>query len=53
MKAEKQTIQKIKRDLFISLFLYALPLLLMLLSFTISGQKPWKNKVNITHAQTK
>jgi hypothetical protein len=53
MKASKETIQKIWRDLFISLLLYALPVLLMLLSFKITGQQPWKNKVPVSHTQTK
>jgi len=44
MKADKKTVQKVWRDLFISLLLYALPVLLMLLSFKITGQKPWKHK---------
>lgn len=44
MKLEKEVAQKIARDATISLFIYALPVLLMLLSFRITGQKPWLNK---------
>lgn len=43
MKTDKITQQKILRDVLISIFLYALPVLLMLLSFKISGQRPWKD----------
>jgi len=42
MKTDKITQQKIVRDALISIVLYALPVLLMLLSFKISGQRPWK-----------
>ena len=41
MQLEKETKQKIIRDLLVSLFIYALPVLLMFLSFYISGKKPW------------
>jgi len=53
MKAEKETIQKIIRDGLISLFLYALPVLLMLLTFKMTGQQPWKDKAPISQIQTK
>ena len=53
MKAEKETIQKLRRDLLISLFLFALPVLLMLLTFKITGQQPWKNKMPVVKTQTK
>ena len=53
MKAEKETIEKIIRDAFISLFLYALPVLLMLLTFKLTGQQPWKNKVPVSKTQSK
>ena len=43
MKIEKQTSRKIVRDIAISIFLYALPVLLMLLSFYITGERPWQN----------
>ena len=53
MKAEKETIQKIIRDGLISLFLYALPVLLMLLTFKMTGQQPWKDKAPVSKIQTK
>jgi hypothetical protein len=53
MKTSQETIQKISGDLLISLFLYALPVLLMLLSFKITGQQPWKNKVPVSKTQSK
>ncbi|SFE07183.1 hypothetical protein SAMN05518672_104373 [Chitinophaga sp. CF118] len=46
MKTDKLTQQKIFRDVLISLLLYALPVILMLLSFKITGQRPWKNANN-------
>jgi len=42
MPIEKDTAKKITRDILISLLLYALPVLLMLLSFYISGERPWR-----------
>jgi len=42
MPIEKGTAKKITRDILISLLLYALPVLLMLLSFYISGERPWR-----------
>lgn len=44
MKTDKATKRKIFRDVLISLLLYALPVLLMLLTFTITGQRPWKEQ---------
>lgn len=41
-----KTQNRILRDALISIFIYTLPVLLMLLSFKISGQRPWKDKVN-------
>lgn len=53
MKTDQETIRKITRDALISILLYALPVLLMLLSFKITGQQPWKNKTPDTHIQSK
>ncbi len=44
MQLQKDTKQKIIRDITISLFLYALPVILMFLSFYITGKKPWLNQ---------
>lgn len=41
-----KTQPRLLRDVLISIFIYALPVLLMLLSFKISGQRPWKEKAN-------
>jgi len=54
MYLEKATKQKIIHDLLVSLFIYALPVLLMLLSFYITGKRPWQkqqqsNSINIPH----
>lgn len=43
MQIEKEISKKIVRDIVISIFLYALPVLLMLLSFYITGERPWLN----------
>ncbi|SEW25413.1 hypothetical protein SAMN05428988_3634 [Chitinophaga sp. YR573] len=48
MKTDKVTQQKIIRDVLISLVLYALPVILMLLSFKITGQRPWKKTATTT-----
>ncbi|MBE7178781.1 MAG: hypothetical protein INR69_20440 [Mucilaginibacter polytrichastri] len=34
--------QRLIRNLFLSVLIYALPVALMFLSFSISGEKPWK-----------
>lgn len=54
MRLQKETRQKIIRDVAISLLLYALPVFLMFLSFYLTGKKPWlnqpqKNKTTILH----
>ncbi|WP_186774603.1 hypothetical protein [Chitinophaga pinensis] len=48
MKLDKVTRNKITRDALISIFLFALPVLLMLLSFKISGQRPWQQQTATT-----
>jgi hypothetical protein len=44
MRLPKETRQKIIRDIAVSIFLYALPVILMFLSFYITGKKPWLNQ---------
>jgi hypothetical protein len=44
MRLQKETKQKIIRDIIVSLFLYALPVILMFLSFYLTGRKPWLNQ---------
>lgn len=48
MKTDKITLRKIFRDILISVLLYTLPVILMLLSFRLTGQRPWKNVNNTT-----
>ncbi|MBZ5856086.1 hypothetical protein [Flavihumibacter profundi] len=48
MKLEKDTARKLTRDIIISLFIYALPVVLMLLTFYVNGQRPWKEKTTAT-----
>jgi len=43
MQIEKEISKKIVRDIAISILLYALPVLLMLVSFYITGERPWQN----------
>lgn len=45
MKMEPKIAHRIVRNVGVSLFIYALPIILMLLTFYINGQRPWKNKV--------
>ena len=54
MPLDKKTKQKIIRDLVVSLFIYALPVVLMFLSFYLTGKKPWldptqKSSTTIIH----
>ncbi|WP_202182948.1 hypothetical protein [Chitinophaga solisilvae] len=44
MKLEKTVARKLLRDGIISLFLYALPVILMFLYFYIRGERPWKEQ---------
>lgn len=44
MTIQKTLARKIARDGIISLFLYALPLVLMFLYFRIKGERPWEKK---------
>jgi hypothetical protein len=42
MKTEKQLTIKIFKNALLSLLIYALPILLMLAWFYITGQRPWQ-----------
>lgn len=44
MKMEKATKDRIARNVFLSLFIYLLPVALMFISLLISGQRPWLKK---------
>ncbi|WP_167020171.1 hypothetical protein [Chitinophaga sp. Cy-1792] len=44
MKIEKNVAKKLIRDGIISLFIYALPVLLMFLWFYVKGEHPWKEQ---------
>ncbi len=46
MTLQKELARKIIRDGIISLFLYALPVVLMFLFFYIKGERPWEKKNN-------
>jgi len=45
MKAERTARHKIASDIAISIFLYTTPVFLMLLSFYMTGARPWENYV--------
>ena len=54
MQIEKQLAIKIAKNAVLSLFIYALPILLMLGWFYIRGEKPWQqsnkqNSENVLH----
>jgi len=44
MKIEPATKQRIIRNVFLSLFIYILPIALMFITFSITGQRPWNKK---------
>lgn len=44
MKMEKQVKGRILKNALLSLFIYALPVLLMFAVFHFTGQKPWLKK---------
>jgi len=44
MKMEPQIANRIVRNILLSVFIYALPVLLMLLTFYFTGQRPWEKK---------
>jgi hypothetical protein len=44
MHLQKEAKQKIIRDIIVSLFLYTLPVIMMFLSFYITGKKHWLNQ---------
>ncbi|MBB5644930.1 hypothetical protein [Pedobacter cryoconitis] len=44
MKIEEPVKQRIIKNVFVSLFIYALPILLMFFTFYFTGQRPWLKK---------
>lgn len=44
MKIEESTRKRIIKNAFLSLFIYALPIALMFVTFAITGEKPWTKK---------
>ena len=55
MKIDDNTQKRIARNILLSLFIYILPILLMFLSFYITGKRPWEqtaraaNKRSVNH----
>ena len=48
MKIEESVKKRIIRNIFLSLFIYALPILLMFFTFYFTGQRPWLKKTTKT-----
>lgn len=48
MKIEESVKQRIIKNVFVSLFIYALPILLMFFTFYFTGQRPWLKKAHQT-----
>jgi len=44
MKMESKIKDRIVRNIILSLFIYALPVVLMFLTFYFTGQRPWEKK---------
>lgn len=49
MKMEPQIARRIVRNALLSVFLYALPVLLMFATFYVTGQRPWEKKAKPAH----
>jgi len=47
MKLEERVKKRIVRNALLSLFIYALPVILMILTFYFTGQRPWLKNQNI------
>jgi preprotein translocase subunit YajC len=47
MKLEEPVKKRIIRNALLSLFIYALPVILMILTFYFTGQRPWLKHQNI------
>jgi preprotein translocase subunit YajC len=45
MKIEPKIAQRMVKNIGVSLLIYALPIILMLLTFYFNGQRPWKKKI--------
>jgi hypothetical protein len=53
MRMEPQIAKRIFRNILVSLFIYALPIILMLLTLYFTGQRPWeKNSKPVTHSSS-
>jgi len=44
MKLEQATKVQIAKNALLSLFLYILPIVLMFVTFAVTGQRPWEKK---------
>ena len=53
MKIEPSIQNRIIRNILLSIFIYALPVALMLLTFYITGERPWEiNHKTVTEQST-
>jgi hypothetical protein len=48
MKIEPEVKKQITKNVILSLFIYLLPIVLMFLTFLITGDRPWEKKVHKT-----
>ena len=46
MKIDEPTKKQIVKNVLLSLFIYALPIALMFITFSITGQRPWEKKAH-------
>lgn len=53
MKMEPHIANRIFRNVLVSLFIYALPIVLMLLTLYFTGQRPWENRTQHPAATVK
>jgi hypothetical protein len=44
MKIDPATKKQITKNVALSLLIYALPIVLMFITFSVNGQKPWEKK---------
>jgi preprotein translocase subunit YajC len=57
MKIEPHIARRIVKNVLVSLFIYALPVVLMFLTFYLTGQRPWekieKSKTEVSTSSSK
>jgi hypothetical protein len=51
MRMEKKAVNRIVKNIMLSLIIYALPIVLMLLSFYLTGERPWQKAASTNSEQ--